>query len=309
MSLAHVGDVKQAGTLPHGCDFAHRPTVGDGHVPTGEWDHGRAERRVGVVERGSFSQCLVVGHSPRYAFLDVVIREERFGVVGHDDMAGLQHVAVVRHTQRLVGVLLDQQDGDALPVDVLDDVEDVTHQERGQAERRLVQQQEFRPAHQGTGHSEHLLFTPGHGAGVLADALLQAREQAQDAVIVLPDARRVFAGVGPKFQVLAHGHVGEHAAPLGRMPDAEFDDLIGGQSRNIFAFEHDAPGSLLGTRPEIARKCRAFPGTVGADQGDDLSCGDGQRDARKGPDRTVGDRQVFDGQHRSGHLRSGVGLA
>src|SRR5947209_14088423 len=59
-------------------------------------------------------------------FLDVFLLQQPRAGVGHDDAADLQHVTVVGSLQRHVGVLLDQQDGDAkLAIDAHHDLENV----------------------------------------------------------------------------------------------------------------------------------------------------------------------------------------
>src|SRR5439155_22510935 len=55
---------------------------------------------------------------------DAVIAEERVRPVAHDDLAGLQDVAARGQPQRLRRVLLDEEHGRPLVVDLLDDVED-----------------------------------------------------------------------------------------------------------------------------------------------------------------------------------------
>ena len=52
------------------------------------------------------------------------------------DAAGLHHVAHVGNLQGHVGVLLDEQDGDALAVDLLDDLKDALDHDGGQAPER-----------------------------------------------------------------------------------------------------------------------------------------------------------------------------
>ena len=59
------------------------------------------------------------------------------------DEAGLQHIGAVGEIERHSGVLLDQQHGRALVADALQDVEDLLHQPRRQAQRGLVQQQQL----------------------------------------------------------------------------------------------------------------------------------------------------------------------
>src|SRR6266508_1275942 len=65
-------------------------------------------------------------------------------------------------------VLLDQQDGDAAAVDLGQALEDRRDHHGGQAQRRLIEQQQPRPGRQGAADRAHLLFAAGQGAGELA---------------------------------------------------------------------------------------------------------------------------------------------
>ena len=61
--------------------------------------------------------------------------------------------------ERVEGVLLDQKHRDALvPVEVGDRVEDLLDEQRREAERRLVEQQQARPTHQRARDRQHLLL-------------------------------------------------------------------------------------------------------------------------------------------------------
>ena len=62
-------------------------------------------------------------------------------------MAVFQHVAAVGQLQRLVGVLLDEEDGHPLLAQLFNGVEDLLNDDRRQTERRLIQQQQARLAH------------------------------------------------------------------------------------------------------------------------------------------------------------------
>src|SRR3954451_5368703 len=94
-------------------------------------------------------ECVAIGsgHAEVGVLHRRIVQQLRAGA-GFDDPAGLQHVRPVRPGQCLLRVLLDQQDGRALLVDFHDDVEDLLDQHRRQAHRRLVQQEQFRPAHE-----------------------------------------------------------------------------------------------------------------------------------------------------------------
>ena len=112
-----------------------------------------------------------------------------------------------------VGVLLDQQHGDALPVDLPDDGENVLHHQRRKAQRGLVQHHQPGFCHQRAAHGQHLLFATGKRAGNLAAALGQPRE----AAVHVADRRGVLcraAGVAAHLQVFFHRHLQKYTAPL-----------------------------------------------------------------------------------------------
>src|SRR4051794_36212030 len=62
---------------------------------------------------------------------DPVVGEQLLARAGEHDLAGLQDVAAAGQPQGLGGVLLDDQHGDSLGVDLPDDVEDLPDDQRG----------------------------------------------------------------------------------------------------------------------------------------------------------------------------------
>ena len=73
----------------------------------------------------------------------------------------------------MVGVLLDEEDGEpVVPVERLEALEDLLDDERREAERGLVEQEQLRPAHQRAGDGEHLLLAARQRAAALVHALL-----------------------------------------------------------------------------------------------------------------------------------------
>src|SRR5207244_502414 len=68
-------------------------------------------------------------------------------------------------------VLLDEQDGHALPVEDVDDLADLRDHPRHQSLGRLVQQDDARLQHHGAGDGEHLLLAPRQRAARLAPPL------------------------------------------------------------------------------------------------------------------------------------------
>ena len=102
---------------------------------------------------------------------------------------GLEHVAASRDGQRHGGVLLDEQDGHALPVDGLHGLEDLLHEDRRQPHRRLVEQQQPRPGHEGARPMASICCSPPESVpATWRPPLLQPREDREDPVHVLADA-------------------------------------------------------------------------------------------------------------------------
>jgi len=62
---------------------------------------------------------------------------------------------------------------------------------------------------QGAGDRAHLLLTPGHRPGLLGAALVQPREEAEDALHVLADTGLVVPLERPHLEVLGHRHARE----------------------------------------------------------------------------------------------------
>src|SRR6185295_6355928 len=132
---------------------------------------------------------------------------------GQDHVARLEHVAAVGDRQRLEGVLLDQQDRRALLVDLLDRREHLLDEDRREAERGLVEQQQSRLGHERPPDRKHLLLAAGQRPALLGDPLAETGEERQDAVDVGLD-RLEIAGERAHLQVLEDGQPGEDPATL-----------------------------------------------------------------------------------------------
>src|SRR5260370_34881136 len=111
------------------------------------------------------------------------------------------------------GVLLDQEYGELFAaVELANGIEDLLDQDRGEAERGLVEQQQARARHQRAGNGEHLLLAPRKPAAALMQALLQARKQREHALEILGEMRGL-ASRAALLQVLEHAHARKNAAP------------------------------------------------------------------------------------------------
>ena len=148
-------------------------------------------------------------------------------------------------------------------------IKNLLHQQRRQAERGLVKQNEPRPAHQRAADRQHLLLAAGERAAALVAAVAQPRKQREHAFEVGVEAAAVGHSCAD-LQVLHHRHARKHAAALGRLRDAELGDLVGRQRGDLAAGETDA--ALAGARTAEHRHHQGrFAGAVGADQRNDLA--------------------------------------
>src|SRR6185295_17104966 len=109
----------------------------------------------------------------------------------------------------------------------------------------------------------HLLLAARHRAGALALALGEPREEAVDAVEVLADLLTIGALERAHLQVLDHRHAGEQPPALGRLRDAQADDLVRRPPGDVLAAEGDRPLARLvepvdrAERRRLARPVRA----------------------------------------------------
>src|ERR1700676_5386714 len=126
-------------------------------------------RRENIEPARSFAQWpaapgpLLNLHLAEIGLLDHLVVAQALGGAVQYHLAGLQDIPVVGDGERHVGVLLHHEDGGALLVDGLDQVEDLLNVERRQAHGGLVHAEEARPRHQRARHSDHLLLAPPGG--------------------------------------------------------------------------------------------------------------------------------------------------
>src|SRR5437588_2246539 len=91
--------------------------------------------------------------------LHVLIALQLLRLTLEHDVPALHDVPEMRDREREVRILLDEEEGRfLLPIDPSDDGEDLLHEQRREPERRLVEQDQFRPRHQRAADGEHLLL-------------------------------------------------------------------------------------------------------------------------------------------------------
>src|SRR5215467_6279724 len=85
---------------------------------------------------------------------------QKFGTSAAErNPAGLHHITAMGEAQRVMGILLDEEHRRLLPfVHLANYIENLFDDQRRQSERRFIEQQEARPAHQGPRNCQHLLL-------------------------------------------------------------------------------------------------------------------------------------------------------
>ena len=143
------------------------------------------------------------------------------------NLAGAKHVGPRAVFQRQARVLLDQEDRRSGLGDLRDGGENVLHEARRDAERRLVEKEHRGTCHERAADGEHLLLAARQRASFLAHALTEPREELHDVLDRLFDALRVLVVVGAEVEVLAHREVRKDGAPFRNEANAEIDDRLG----------------------------------------------------------------------------------
>jgi hypothetical protein len=99
--------------------------------------------------------------------------------------------------QGQAGVLLHQEDGLPLPVELLYGLKDEVHQDRGQAHGGLVHEEDAGVLHQGPADGQHLLLASGKRAPLLVPPLVEAGEEGEDLLLPFLNHPAVLFQIGP----------------------------------------------------------------------------------------------------------------
>src|SRR4051794_17603286 len=236
---------------------------------------------------------------------DVLPAAQFGGRAAQGGAAVLEDVGVVRVAERRGRILLGDQEGEALaPVQVAQGHEDLLDDQRCEAHRGLVQDDQAGLAHERPADRGHLLLAAGGVAGALLPLLFQAWEVAVDPLEVRRDlAPAGTAGEGARDEVLLDGELREAVAALEHLDHAALHHGVGREAGGGLAVEqdpaaHDLPALRL-QQVGDGLEGRALPGPVGAEEGDDLARRHLERDPAQGEDGlVVGDLDAGDAEQR-----------
>ena len=76
------------------------------------------------------------------SLLNFFVGQQVLSGIGQNDLTGLHNVATISSVQSDLGVLLNEQDGSTVLIDIGNSAEDLLGDQRSQTQRRLVQQKQ-----------------------------------------------------------------------------------------------------------------------------------------------------------------------
>src|SRR5215510_14078388 len=196
--------VSQASSKPsssvHSICSSSRRMMSSWRWPGGAWKKKNVPKRIDAASSAD----------SKIARLDLLVGEELRGAGGMDDLAAAQDMGAIRHGEGEREVLLHEEDGEPLALELADHPPHLAHEERGQPFRGLVQEEQVGVAHESPPDGQHLLLAPRELVGPVAAAVAQPGEELVHPLEAPPPAPAL-----RHLQVLADGQGGEDAASLG----------------------------------------------------------------------------------------------
>src|SRR5271165_2933384 len=271
----------------------HPPPLATPSPTRGE---GGATTRVARVSGASSShpQCL----------MQLVHPSSELGVgEGVDDFSVLHEEEAIGKSRGEAEVLFDQEDGEAVALELGDGAADLLDDDRSQALGRLVEHEKARAGAQDPGDRQHLLLAARELAAAARKPLAQVGEERIDAL----GAHAPGPGdLGRQEQVLFNGEAREDRSLLWTERDPKPCDPLDRQSDELAVAEHDrarAPADDAHDRLQGGRLARA----VAAEQGHDLALAHVEIDAVENVRFVVPGLEALDREHGVGAGRSRLG--
>src|SRR5215469_4774459 len=179
-----------------------------------------------------------------------------------------ENIPSMSEPERLARVLLHHGDGHPLRVDGGDGLEELPGGARGEAGRRLVEEQHGRLHHEGHGHGQHLALAAGERARGLSPLLGEDGETREDPLDPRPALARLEESA--HLEVLAHRHARKDVLLLRHEGEAEGGDGAWRSPPDGFpAQPHRAV--VRGEQARDHLEERRFARAVGTDHADDLA--------------------------------------
>src|SRR5262249_28476347 len=252
----------------------------------------------------------LAGGLAQVELLDVLMTLESFAISVEDDASVLHHISVIGDLQSRGRALFNQQDADAEFVAYGPETTgEVLDNDRGQAERQLVDQQKLRPAHQGRADRQHLPLAAGQKAGSPASQFGKTRKEMIGALLDPPFFIRTSGARYRCSEVFRDGEIGKYLFALRHQHNPSAGDLVRQFIVDPRAFERnrsfgDARVIDAEESGDRAKRC-GLARAVGAEDRHNLPFPDRQCNALHGSNDTlINHLDVVDLQQSGSHLRA-----
>ncbi len=208
---------------------------------------------------------------------EIIIGADLLRAADKGAAAGVQDHGLVGHLQRKMPVLFDQDDGQSLVLQAMDGATDFGDDQRRQALRWLVEQQDAGIAHQRPADRQHLLFATRKGAGQLGLPFPQPREH-----LVYsrhgPELVAAALALPGDIEVLVHRQRGEHPPSLRHEANAGFGDSLRRETADRPAEQADVAVARL-QETHDGRDAGGLAGAVAAEEAQQAARPERERDA------------------------------
>src|SRR5438552_8041050 len=196
------------------------------------------------------------------------------------DRSVVDNVDPIAESQRMTHLLLDDQQRRALLAQALQGLVHIFDDDRREAERQLVSNEDLRDLDQHARHRQHALLTTRQRARHLISTPTEGGEHLEGQVETAPDAATTADTPEEKREVLRNGERGEHGTTLRRMGDACPSERMRARPRHVAAFDDDGTRAR---RQEARGHARngGLARAVRAHEGERLTALDAERDTEE----------------------------
>src|SRR5579872_5259889 len=209
----------------------------------------------------------------------------------------LQDISVVDKIERPVDVLFDDDHRHPRAFQRRERFVEPVHDNRRQAERNLIEDDEARARHQGAADRKHLLLSAGHRDAALYLTLSKDRKQLVDRVQALTDRSRISAARGDK-KIFLDRQRRKYSTPFHAMRDAERCDTMRWRPHRVASRDAQSARRRRDRARNRARQ-RGLPRAIGAENCDGLPFMDRKIDAFEHPRLAIAGLHRLDFQKRS----------
>lgn len=225
-----------------------------------------------------------------------LIRLQQFTrFAAQDHPSGFHHIAALRDPQCHLRILFHQKNRCAFAAQLVQHVENLSHNQRCQAHRWLIKQKQFRSRHQRACDGEHLLLASAERAGNLMGALFEnGKERVYIIKVMLKLGFGLIAAMKrAQFKVDRDGLVNKNLPAFRYLAQSRTRDPFGRRMAYVLILKSDRAGlRTIDARDRFEQ--RRLASAVRADDRDNFAGVDLDRNAIERANRSVGKSYAAD---------------